>query len=82
MATELSDSAEKTSRGLCQTICPLLPTLVYSGIKCQYCRCRARREHIIENQTKLLDSGAVATQDPLISRTGTLPHELPLSLRL
>ena len=30
-----------------------------------------------KTQTNCLDSGAVATQVPLISRTGTLPHDLP-----
>ena len=56
----------------------LLSSAIVSSVNC--CRCRAPPpcEQInSKNQTKLpLDSGPVATQVPLISRTGTLPHDL------
>ena len=40
IVTKLPVSATKPSRGPCHTICHLLPTLVDSDVKCQYCRCR------------------------------------------
>ena len=78
IATNLASSATKSRRGPYHTICHLLPALVGNGIKSHCCRCRALppREQVDENQQNCLDSGAVATQVPLISRTGTLPHDL------
>ena len=82
IATNLPVSATKPRRGPCHTICDLLPALVGNGINCRCCRCRAPRPPRT-NQRKpkqnCLDSGAVATQLPLISRTGTLPHDLPFN---
>jgi len=78
IATNLPVSATKPRRGPCHTICHL-PALVGNGIKCHCCRCRAPPPANKSTKTKqnCLDSGAVATQVPLISRTGTLPHDLP-----
>ena len=74
IATIIPVSATKPSRGRCHTICHLLPALVGNGIKCHCCRCRAPTPANKSTKTEQnrLDSGAVATQVPLISRTGTL----------
>ena len=71
-------SATKPRRGPCRTICLLLPALVGNDIKCHCCRCRAppRANKSTKTKQKRLDSGAVATQVPPISRTGTLSHDL------
>ena len=78
-SNNLPVSATKPRRGPCHTICHLLPALVCNGIKCRCCRCRASPPANKSTKTKqnCLDSGAVATQVPLISRDGTLPHDLP-----
>ena len=88
--TNLPVSGTKPSRRPCHTICHLLaacrhtichllPALVGNGIKCQCSRCRPPPPAKKSTKTTLncLESGAVATQVPLISRTGALPHDLP-----
>ena len=79
IAINLPVSATKPRRGPCHTICHFLPALVGNGIKCHCCRCRAPPPANKSTKTKqnCLDSGAVATQVPFISRTGTLLHDLP-----
>ena len=79
ISSNLAVSATKPRRGPCHTIYRLIPALVGNGIKCHFCRCRASPplEQIDENKKKCLDKGVVATEVPLISRTGILPHDLP-----
>ena len=80
IGTELPISATKPSRVPCHPICHLLPILVDSGIKCQYCRCRPPplRQQINEKTNKTTRSRGlyVATQTPLVGRTGTLLHDV------
>ena len=75
IATNFPVSATKPRRGPCHTICHLLPALVGNGIKCHCCRCRAPPPANKSTKTKQnwLDSGAVATQVPLII-SRTCPH--------
>ena len=72
IATNFPVSATKPRRGLCHTICHLR-ALVSNDIECHCCRCRAHPPANKSTKTKqnCPDSGAVATQVPLISRTGT-----------
>ena len=76
--TKLHVCATKPSRGPCHAICHLLPTLVNSGTKCHYCRCRAPPSvtKFTKPEQNDQDSWVVVTQVPLIGRTGTLPHSL------
>ena len=79
IATNIPVSATKPRRGPCHTICHLIPALDGNGITCHCCRFRAPHPANKSSKTKqnCLESGAVATQDPLISRTSILPHDLP-----
>ena len=81
IVTNLPVSATKPRRGLCHTICHILPALVGNGVKCHCCRRRVPPPANESTKTKqnCHDSGAEATQVTLIiSRTGTLPHDLCL----
>ena len=76
--TNLPVSAIKPRRGPCHNSCHLIPALVSNGIKCHCCRCRPPQaaKKLPKIKPNCLDSGAVATQIPLVRRTGTLPHDL------
>ena len=79
IATNLPVSATKPRRGPCHTIRHLL--LLLSATVSSFTAAAVEPPPPANKSTKTkqncLDSGAVATQVPLISRTGTLPHDLP-----
>ena len=78
IATNLRVSATKPRRRRCHTICHLLPAVVGNyQVSLLPLSSHPPENKSTKTKQNCLDSGAVATQVPLISRTGTLSHDQP-----